>query len=41
MGMVDVSLLLYPVYYCLINGGIALLIWARRRVAPVRVVALP
>ena len=41
VGMVDVSLLLYPVYYCLINGGIALLIWARRRVAPVRVVALP
>ena len=30
VGMVDVSLLLYPVYYCVINGAIALLIWERR-----------
>ena len=30
VGVVDVSLLLYPVYYCVINGAIALLIWERR-----------
>ncbi len=30
VGAVDVSLLLYPVYYCVINGAIALLIWQRR-----------
>jgi hypothetical protein len=30
VGAVDVSLLLYPVYYCVINGAIALLIWGRR-----------
>jgi hypothetical protein len=30
VGMVDVSLLAYPVYYCLINGAIALLIHQRR-----------
>jgi hypothetical protein len=30
VGAVDVSLLLYPVYYCVINGAIALLIWERR-----------
>ena len=30
VGAVDVSLLLYPVYYCLINGAIALLIYQRR-----------
>ena len=24
------SLLLYPVYYCVVNGAIALLIWQRR-----------
>jgi hypothetical protein len=30
VGAIDVSLLLYPVYYCVINGAIALLIWERR-----------
>jgi hypothetical protein len=30
VGAIDVSLLLYPVYYCAINGAIALLIWERR-----------
>jgi hypothetical protein len=36
VGVVDISLLLYPVYYCLANGAIAALIWARRRaLAPV------
>jgi hypothetical protein len=30
VGAVDVSLLLYPAYYCVINGAIALLIWERR-----------
>ena len=32
VGAIDVSLLLYPVYYCVINGAIALLIWERRSV---------
>lgn len=32
VGMVDVSLLAYPIYYCLINGAIALLIHHRRAV---------
>jgi hypothetical protein len=32
VGAVDVSLLLYPVYYCLVNGALALLIWQRRSV---------
>jgi hypothetical protein len=32
VGAVDVSLLLYPVYYCLINCALALLIWQRRSV---------
>ena len=32
VGAVDVSLLLYPVYYCVINGAIALLICERRSV---------
>ncbi len=32
VGAVDVSLLLYPVYYCLVNGAIALLIYHRRTV---------
>jgi hypothetical protein len=31
VGAVDASLLLYPVYYCLINAAIALVIAARRR----------
>jgi hypothetical protein len=37
VGAVDVSLLLYPVYYCVVNGAIALLIYQRRIVlaAPV------
>jgi hypothetical protein len=26
------SLLVYPVYYCLVNGGVALMLWSRRRV---------
>ncbi len=30
VGAIDISLLLYPVYYCVINGAIALLIWERR-----------
>ena len=30
VGVIDVSLLLYPVDYCVINGAIALLIWERR-----------
>jgi hypothetical protein len=32
VGSADVSLLLYPAYYCLINGAIALLIHHRRAV---------
>lgn len=31
VGAVDVSLLIYPVYYCVVNGAIALLIYLRRR----------
>jgi hypothetical protein len=27
------SLLVYPVYYCVINGGVAVMLWARRREA--------
>ena len=34
VGTLDVSLLLCPVYYCLVNGAIALLIWSRRRARP-------
>ena len=30
VGAIDISLLLYPVYYCVANGAIALLIWERR-----------
>jgi hypothetical protein len=30
VGAVDVSLLLYPVYYCLVNGALALVILCRR-----------
>ena len=36
VGAVDVSLLLYPVYYCVINGALALLIWQRRSVLRVQ-----
>ena len=32
VGTLDISLLLYPVYYCLANGAIAVLIHHRRRV---------
>ena len=32
VGMVDVSLLVYPVYYCLVNAAIAVLIHHRRAV---------
>jgi hypothetical protein len=32
VGALDFALLLYPAYYCLVNAGIALLIWQRRRV---------
>jgi hypothetical protein len=32
VGMADVSLLCYPVYYCLVNGAMALLIHHRRAV---------
>jgi hypothetical protein len=31
VGVIDVSLLLYPAYFCIVNGGIALLIHQRRR----------
>ena len=37
VGAVDVSLLLYPVYYCVVNGAIALLIWERRSVLRLQV----
>jgi hypothetical protein len=30
VGSLEASLLLYPVYYCLVNGGLALLIVGRR-----------
>jgi hypothetical protein len=30
VGVLDISLLLYPIYYCLVNGAIALLIHQRR-----------
>jgi hypothetical protein len=36
VGVLDVSLLLYPTYYCLVNGAIALLIVHRRRTLPGR-----
>jgi hypothetical protein len=32
VGAADVSLLCYPIYYCLVNGAIALLIHHRRAV---------
>jgi hypothetical protein len=32
VGAVDASLLLYPIYYCLVNGAIAVLIYHRRAV---------
>lgn len=32
VGALDPSLLLYPAYYCLVNGAIALLIWQRRAI---------
>jgi hypothetical protein len=32
VGSLDVSLLLYPVYFALVNGAIALVIWQRRQV---------
>ena len=43
VGALDLSLLLYPVYYCLVNGAIALLIVHRRSVlaAPRMVYASP
>jgi hypothetical protein len=31
VGVLDVSLLIYPIYYCLINGALAVLICVRRR----------
>jgi hypothetical protein len=31
VGVLDISLLLYPMYFCLVNGAIALLIHQRRR----------
>jgi hypothetical protein len=30
VGVLDISLLLYPLYFCLVNGAIALLIHQRR-----------
>jgi hypothetical protein len=32
VGAVDPALLLYPIYFCLVNASIALLIWHRRAV---------
>jgi hypothetical protein len=32
VGAIEPALLLYPVYYCLVNGALALLIWQRRTV---------
>jgi hypothetical protein len=32
VGVIDASLLLYPAYYCIVNGAIALLIHQRRRI---------
>ena len=37
VGSLDLSLLLYPVYYCVINAAIALLIWERRSVLRLQV----
>ena len=37
VGALDLSLLLYPVYYCVINGAIALLIYERRSVLRLQV----
>jgi len=31
VGVLDVSLLIYPIYYCLVNGALAVLIRVRRR----------
>ncbi len=31
VGAIDISLLLYPAYYCIVNGALALLIHQRRR----------
>jgi hypothetical protein len=31
VGALDAALLVYPIYYCLINGALALLISMRRR----------
>jgi hypothetical protein len=32
VGAADPALLLYPVYFCLVNASIALLIWYRRMI---------
>ena len=32
VGALDASLLVYPLYYCMVNGAIALLIYQRRRI---------
>ena len=34
VGVLDISLLLYPIYFCLVNGAIALLIYQRRCCRP-------
>ena len=34
VGALDVSLLLYPAYYCVVNGAMALLIFVRRQHSP-------
>lgn len=34
VGAIEPTLLLYPVYYCLVNGALALLIWHRRAALP-------
>jgi hypothetical protein len=40
VGALEPSLLLYPVYYCLVNGGLALLIGVRRVMRSVIVVVV-
>jgi len=37
VGMLDLSLVAYPAYYCLANGGLAILIYRRRVALPAKV----
>ena len=41
VGALDPSLLLYPAYFCLVNGAIAAVIQRRRAAAPALVLAVP